>query len=149
MTSMTLIRQLTATDVEEFRQLIAVFHAAFENDSPTIASDNTLTQLLSSPHFIVFGVFVDTHIIGGCTAHLLPSYTSDHPELLIYDFAIHPDYQRRGFGTKLIRAIVEFCHNQHIPLFFALAHAEDTHAVDFYRANGATLEDVVNALFEI
>ncbi|MFN5061021.1 MAG: GNAT family N-acetyltransferase [Chloroflexota bacterium] len=144
---MTLIRQLTTTDVEDFRQLIAVFHAAFENDSPTIASDNTLTQLLSSPHFIVFGVFVDTNLVGGCTAHLLPSYTSDHPELLIYDFAIHPNYHRRGFGTKLIRAIVTFCHNQHIPLFFALAHAEDTHAIEFYRANGATLEDVVNALF--
>jgi aminoglycoside 3-N-acetyltransferase I len=141
------IRQLTADDSATFGHLIDLFHLAFENEHPSTAPQSTLHDLLASPHFMAFGVFVDQHLVGGCTAYLLPSYTKPHPELFIYDFAIHPDFQRRGLGSLLLQSIMTFCTHQQIPLFFLLAHAEDTHAVEFYRANGAQLEDVVNALF--
>lgn len=141
------IRQLTADDGTTFGQLIDLFHLVFENDHATTAPQSTLNNLLATPSFVAFAVFIDDHLVGGCTAYLLPSYTKPHPELFIYDVAIHPDFQRRGLGSQLIRAIMAFCTQQQIPLFFLMAHAEDTEAVAFYRANGAQLEDVVNVLF--
>ena len=144
---MPYVRQLTADDGTTFDQLIDLFHLVFENEHPSTAPHANLQNLLASPHFIAFGVFVDEQLVGGCTAYLLPSYTKPHPELFIYDFAIHHSYQRRGLGSLLIQSLMTFCTHKQIPIVFVMAHAEDTHAVDFYRANGAQLEDVVNVLF--
>jgi aminoglycoside 3-N-acetyltransferase I len=141
------IRQLTADDGTTFGQLIDLFHLVFENEHPSSAPQSRLHELLASPHFIAFGVFVDEQLVGGCTAYLLPSYTKPHPELFIYDLAILPAFQRHGLGSRLIQSLMTFCTHQQIPIIFVMAHAEDTHAVEFYRANGAQLEDVVNALF--
>ncbi len=143
------IRQLTINDDATFVQLIELFHFVFENEHPSSAPQSNLHNLLASPHFIAFGVFVDDHLVGGCTAYILPSYTKPHPELFIYDFAILPAYQRRGLGSLLIQSLITYCSNQQIPLIFVMAHAEDTHAVEFYRANGAHLEDVINAIFPL
>ena len=147
MTPTPYIRQFTADDSATFGQLIDLFHLVFENEHPSTAPQSILYDLLASPHFIAFGVFVDAQLVGGCTAYLLPSYTKPHPELFIYDLAILPAYQRRGLGSLLIQALMTFCTHMQIPIVFVMAHAEDTHAVEFYRANGAQLEDVVNALF--
>ncbi|MBM4413221.1 MAG: GNAT family N-acetyltransferase [Chloroflexi bacterium] len=143
------IRQLTADDAVLFGQLVDLFHLVFENDHPTTMPISSLRDLLALPHFVAFGVFVDEQLVGGCTAYILPSYTKPHPELFVYDFAIHPDYQRRRLGSLLMQSLFTFCSYQHIPLIFVMAHAEDTHAVEFYRANGAVLEDVVNAIFAL
>lgn len=143
------IRQLITDDDATFGQLIDLFHLVFENDHPSTAPQSALRDLLASPHFIAFGVFVDEQLVGGCTAYLLPSYTKPHPELFIYDFAILPAYQRRGLGSLLIQSLISFCSQHQIPLIFVMAHAEDTHAVEFYRANGAHLEDVINAIFPL
>jgi len=142
-------RQLTASDAALFTQLVNLFHLVFENDAATVAPATHLQQLLQSPHFAVFVVFVDEHLVGGCTTYILPSYTSTQAELLLYDLAIHPDFQRQGLGSRLIHTVRTFCAQQHIPLFFVLAHADDHPAVEFYRATGAQLEKVVNALYPI
>ena len=141
------IRQLTSVDLATFNQLIDLFHRVFETEHPSTAPQSNLQNLLTSPLFVAFGVFVDEQLVGGCTAYLLPSYTRPHPELFIYDLAILPAYQRHGLGSLLIQSLMAYCANHHIPIVFVMAHAEDTHAVEFYRANGAQLEDVVNALF--
>lgn len=142
-------RQLTSSDSALFAQLVNLFHAVFENDKATVAPTTHLQQLLQSPLFAVFAVFADEHLVGGCTTYILPSYTSTQAELLLYDLAIHPDFQRQGLGTRLIHAVHTFCTQQHIPLFFVFAHADDHPAIEFYRATGAQLEAVVNALYPI
>jgi aminoglycoside 3-N-acetyltransferase I len=128
---------------------VNLFHVVFEHEGTTVAPREHLQRLLRDPHFAVFVVLFETHVVGGCTAYVLPSYTSTHAELLIYDLAIHPDFQRRGLGTLLIQTVSTYCTNQHIPLFFALAHADDEPAVEFYRATGAQLESVINAVYSI
>ena len=143
------IRQLTPSDSHVFAQLVHVFHAVFENDPATVAPATHLLHLLHSPHFAVFAVFADDHIVGGCTTYILPSYTSQRAELLIYDLAIHSDYQRQGLASRLIDTVRIFCAQQQISLFFVLAHADDIPAVEFYRSTGAQLEAVVNALYPI
>lgn len=143
------VRQLTHTDAELFAQLVHLFHTVFENDPAIVAPITRLHQLLTSPLFVVFAVFADDQLVGGCTTYILPSYTSTNAELLIYDLAIHPDFQRRGLGTRLIHALRHYCTQHQIPLFFVLAHADDEPAVEFYRASGAHLEAVVNALYPL
>jgi aminoglycoside 3-N-acetyltransferase I len=143
------INQLTHYESEQFARLVNLFHIVFENEQPTVAPLAHLQRLLSDPHFAVFVVVCENQLVGGCTAYVLPSYTSTSAELLIYDLAIHPDFQRRGLGTLLIQTVRTYCTNQHIPLYFALAHADDEPAVEFYRASGAQLESVMNALYPI
>jgi len=149
MTPPLIINQLTRDDSEQFARLVNLFHLVFENEKPTVAPYANLQRLLSNPHFVAFVVFFETQLVGCCTAYVLPSYTSSHAELLIYDLAIHPDFQRRGLGALLIQTVRTYCTNQHIPLFFALAHADDDPAVEFYRATGAQLESVMNAVYPI
>ena len=143
------IRQLTHADGERFAQLVQLFHTVFENDPAIVAPMTRLHQLLTSPFFVVFAVFADDQLVVGCTTYILPNYTSINAELLIYDLAIHPDFQRRGLGTRLIHAVRHYCAQHQIPLFFVLAHADDEPAVEFYRASGAHLEAVVNALYPL
>ena len=149
MQSSVTINQLTHDDCQQFARLVNLFHVVFENEKPTVAPLANLQRILSHPHFAAFVVLYNNQLVGGCTAYVLPSYTSSHAELLVYDLAIHPDFQRRGLGTLLIQNVRTYCANQRIPLFFALAHADDDPAVEFYRATGAHLESVINAVYPL
>ena len=142
------VRQLTKQDLSAFKQLINMFNTVFEEAESAINSETNLIKLLSRNNFIAIAAFSENEVVGGLTAYELPMYYSENSEIFLYDLAVTPEFQRIGIGKRLIHHLKDYCTKNGIKEFFVLAHEEDEHAVEFYRATGGKSEKVINFLYE-
>jgi len=142
------IKQLTDANLPIFKLLINLFNTVFEEDQSNQGSDRNLSSLLGNSHFIVMAALVENKVVGGLTAYEIPMYYSDSSEIFIYDLAVDPQYQRMGIGKGLMQSLREYCLKQGVKEFFVMAHEEDEHAIDFYRATGGKSEKVINFLYK-
>lgn len=99
-------------------------------------TDTYLHALLDRDSFWAYVAVEGNDVVGGLTAHVLPMTRSPIPELFIYDLAVRGDRHRRGIGSALIRELRRAAAAAGIGEIFVPADNEDTHAVDFYRAQG-------------
>jgi len=141
------IKQLTKEHLATFNSLIDLFNTVFEEES-NIGSEANSLHLLNDKRFIAIVALAENEVVGGLTAYELPMYYSDTSEIFLYDLAVRPEYQKMGVGKKLIQSLKEYCVQNGIKDFFVMAHAEDEHAIEFYRATGGKSEKVVNFIYE-
>ena len=141
------IKRLTKEHLADFHSLVDLFNMVFEEESK-IGSETHLLKLLGNESFIALAALAENEVVGGLTAYELPMYYSDSSEIFLYDLAVKPEYQRMGVGKRLIERLKNYCAEQGIKEFFVMAHAEDEHAIEFYRATGGKSENVVNFLYE-
>jgi aminoglycoside 3-N-acetyltransferase I len=141
------IKRLTKEHLADFQTLVHLINDVFEEESK-IGSEVYLLNLLRRENFIALAALAENEIVGGLTAYELPMYYSDSSEIFLYDLVVKPEYQRRGIGKGLIQSLKAHCIQQGIKEFFVMAHAEDEHAIEFYRATGGKSENVINFLYE-
>ncbi|MEP7321774.1 MAG: GNAT family N-acetyltransferase [Saprospiraceae bacterium] len=144
-----LIIKLEPHDLTLFRNLLILFNEIFESDNETIPGDLYLKSLLSNPNFLVFVLMIEGIVVGGVTAYVLPKYYSEASELYLYDVAIHTDLQRQGLGRDLIETVKQYCFSHKISEAFVDAHAEDTHAFEFYQSTGGRADNVFHFTYKI
>ena len=108
-----------------------------------------LRTLVARRDFIVFVARTPDAVIGGLTAHMLPSYYTESSEAYLYDLAIDSGFRRKGVGRKLLNALADYCRTHGIREFFVQADAPDQHALDFYTASGGKPEQVVHYTFPV
>jgi len=142
------IKRLTKEDLPTFTALLHVFNQVFEEESK-IVNESSLLHLLNNNEFVVIVALAENEVVGGLTAYELPMYHSDSSEIFLYDLAVKPEYQRMGIGKRLLQSLKEHCIENGIKGFFVMAHEEDNHAVEFYRATGGKAEKVVNFVYEL
>ena len=138
---------LSSEDLVSFHQLIQLFHQVFDEPANGELTDDFLSQRLSDPRFIVLVARQDGQIIGGATAYELPLYTHRQSEWLIYDVAVHQDFQRRGIGKELLQHLQLEAQKRGVFFFFLYGDEVDLHAVEFYRRLGAKEERVHQFIF--
>jgi aminoglycoside 3-N-acetyltransferase I len=143
------IKQLKPEDVVEFIGMLRLFEDGFEMKDHQIPGEGYLSKLLSRKDFIVFIAVHKTAVVGGLTAHVLPSYYFQSSEVYIYDLAVKTTYQRKGIGRKLIQALTAYCRLRNYKEFFVQADEPDTHALEFYRSTGGRAEKVVHFYYSI
>ena len=143
------IKQLTAGDTAEFVQMLRLFENVFEMQDFQMQGAGYLTSLLARKDFIVFIVQHEGMIVGGLTAHVLPSYYSESSEVYIYDLAVETTFQRKGIGKKLLLSLTEYCSLYGYKEFFVQADEPDTHALEFYLSAGGTAEKVVHFYYKV
>jgi len=141
------IKHLTKEDLSKFTSLINLFNMVFEEESKIGSEANSL-QLLNNKYFVALVALVENEVVGGLTAYELPMYYSNSSEIFLYDLAVKPEYQRMAIGKRLLQTLKEYCLKNGIKEFFVMAHEEDGHAIEFYRATGGRGERVVNFLYE-
>lgn len=141
------IKRLTKEDLSAFNSLIDMFNLVFEEE-PKIRTETHSLKLLGRNDFIAIAAISENQVVGGLTAYELPMVYSDYSEIFLYDLAVKSEYQRMGIGKRLIQNLKEYCIKNGIKEFFVLAHEEDEHAIEFYRATGGKSERVVNFLYE-
>lgn len=144
-----MIRRLVQDDVLALVSLTNLFSLVFEEHGPSVASETQLLNLLKSESFIALAAFSENTIVGGLTAYVLPVIYSDHPEAILYDLAVKPEFQRMGIGKRLINELKDYCVKNGIKIFFVMAEEQDEGAIEFYRATGGREQRVVNFLYEL
>ncbi len=139
-----IIKRLAADELNEFFQMLRLFEEAFEMNDFQMPGKKHLKKLLRSKNFIVFAAIDENVVIGGLTAHILPSFYSDSSEVYIYDLAVKTIFQRKGIGKKLLLALKAYCGENNYNAFFVQADETDKHALEFYCATGGSPEKVVH-----
>lgn len=135
------IRRLAPGDEPLAQELFRLFADVFDEPNQPL-SDAYLVSLLRRPDFWAVAAFAGTQLAGGLTAHTLPMTRSEQSELLIYDLAVRPEFQRQGIGRAIVTHVLNAAATA-----FVLADDEDTHALDFYRAIGGEPSPVTLFLF--
>jgi aminoglycoside 3-N-acetyltransferase I len=129
------IERLTVEDIERARELFVMMASVFETDSLPLSNDY-LTRLLARGDFWAIAASVEGRLVGGLTAHTLPLTRTEESEVLIYDIAVVPRYQRQGIGRELMTNLRAQAFAVGISAVWVAADNEDTHALDFYQAMG-------------
>ena len=133
--------RLTADEADLARQQFTMMADVFEEERSPL-SDRYLEGLLMRPEFWAVAAIDGDKVVGGLTAHTLPMTRSETSEILIYDIAVSQNYQRKGIGRLLMKALREAASQSGIQTVFVPADIEDLHAVHFYRAVGGVESQV-------
>jgi len=139
--------RLKQGDRDLARKLFAVMASVFEKPADPLR-DAYLDKRLADDDFWAMAAFVGDELVGGVTAHTLPMTHAESAELFIYDVAVRQQYQGMGVGRHLLNATCQLAAQSGIHLAFVAAENVDTHALDFYRALGATGSSVTLFIFE-
>jgi aminoglycoside 3-N-acetyltransferase I len=131
------VQRLGPQDREVARTTFRLMAEVFETQ-PKLLSDAYLDALLGQPHFWAFAAMSGATVVGGLTAYTLMMTAFEGAEIFLYDIAVDPNYQRRGFGRRLVTALRREATALGISTIFVPADDEDTHALDFYSALGGT-----------
>lgn len=130
------MRRLGADDLSLARETFAMMVTVFEEEDALPLSDGYLHELLCRESFWAMAAVLDGQVLGGLTAYALPMTRSPSAELFIYDLAIRPEHQRTGIGARLVGLLCSQAAAAGVTTVFVPADNDDTHALDFYRAQG-------------
>jgi aminoglycoside 3-N-acetyltransferase I len=143
------IKLLKKKDMAVAQQLFVLFQQVFEADSLDIPSTPYLEKLLKNPDFICYAAVYKKQVIGGLTAYELPMYHAECSEMFIYDIAVNPQFQKKGVGKALLKAINAYSAQRNIQVMFVDASEDDHNALDFYRSTGANEQPVAMFSYEV
>ena len=72
------------------------------------------------------GIFFNNLILGVCVFHKI------YDEIEIRYLSVHPNFQRRGLGKKLIYNLIKECKNHNIKRIFLEVSLKNKQALSFY-----------------
>ena len=142
-------KKLEIGDLDRLTELIKVYEKVFEMEDFILPDAEYLQSLLEKETVIFYVAMIDNEVVGGLTAHVLPSTYFPSSEVYIYDLAVETEFQRKGIGRQLINSLKEYCANLRLKEVFVQADLEDQHAIDFYQATGGIAESVVHFSYEL
>jgi GNAT superfamily N-acetyltransferase len=94
---------------------------------------------LADPHVLHWVAEADGTIVGHLLCYLQRRRADDHAQLLLYEIGVRGDHRRRGVGSALVAAMLEWMKDAAVPSVWVLADNEEAEA--FYAACGFTRDD--------
>ena len=142
------IKLLQSEDLEKLTQLIRLYERVFEMETFVLPSQEYLQYLLDRPGATFLVALIDKQVVGGLTAHELPSTYFESNEVYVYDLAVAQGHQRKGIGEKLLDELGTLCKKRGDKEFFVQADIDDKHALEFYHATGGVPEKVIHFSYD-
>jgi aminoglycoside 3-N-acetyltransferase I len=142
------IRRLEVADKQLAQQTFLTIAQVFDEECAVLSS-RYLEILLGRQDFLAFAALAGGQVVGGITAFILPLTRLEQRELFVYDIAVRVEWQRKGIGRALVKTLRQAAAAEGIAEGFVLADNEDTHALDFYRALGASASPVTAFSFAL
>lgn len=134
------IRKLWAADVPAFRDhLLRLDPATRRNRFGMVAGDEFITRYAEASFTLdtlIHGVFVDGRLIGVGELRMLGTSRTDAEAA----FSVEGDFQGRGFGSRLMKAVVLAARNRRIRRLYMNCLASNGHMQHLARRAGAELE---------
>ena len=144
---MTTIEKLGPQDLPKLVSLLRLYADVFEMDNFSLPAPDYLQSLLTRNGLTFLVAISAGEIVGGLTAHDLPSAYFPADEVYLYDLAVSRKHQRQGIGRQLLTDLGARCSARGSPEFFLEADLVDTGAIEFYRATGGLQEKVTHFSF--
>ena len=91
---------------------------------------------LEKDYVTAIGIYLNNSILGVCVFHKI------YDEAEIRYLSIHPSYQKRGLGKKLINQIMKECKNENIKSIFLEVSIKNKQALSFYKNSGFKTIDI-------
>lgn len=142
-------KKLGNKDFSFLEQLIRLYEEAFEMEDFSLPDVDYLQFLLDNENMIFYVAVSENQVVGGLTAHILPSVYVPTSEVYVYDMAVKPSYQRQGIGKQLLSELATECAKIGYQEIFVQADIEDIHALAFYQATGGEPADVVHFSYHL
>ena len=142
------IRLIDSSEVEKLRELINLYATVFELDNFKLPSTDYLQSLLDKKGLSFLVAEQNDKIVGGLTAHDLPSTYFEASEVYVYDLAVAKQHQRTGVGKLLLTELARICNANGAHEFFLQADVDDMDAIEFYRATGGVAEEVIHFSYD-
>ena len=142
-------KKLLPQDLNDLIQLIELYKKVFEEHTENQVSEKYLSTLLKNQSIIFLVAKHGDTVVGGLTAHVLPSVHFESSEVYLYDLAVDNAFQRQGIGTALVSELKKYCCENNYKELFVQADFEDKHALDFYRKIGGVEENVRHFNFSV
>ena len=125
------IRKFVATDEPA---VAAIWGLTFPDDSPRNAPDKVIRQKMTTQGDLFFVGTLGLRIVGT----VLAGY--DGCRGWIYHLAVHPEYQRAGFGRLLMREAEASLRALGCPKINLQVRVDNDAVVQFYEALGYSVE---------
>lgn len=138
---------LQNSDLDQLKALINLYRDVFKEEIK-MPSDAYLQLLLERDGMTFLIAMLDGAVVGGLTAHDLPSTYFEANEVYVYDLAVATEHQRKGIGRQLLTALRDLCREKGESEFFLQADFDDDDAIEFYRAVHGLEEKVVHFSFD-
>ena len=133
------IRELTAEDIELFRDQLVLFGKVFEDEETYVGAQPTtdyLKALLSGDQFIAVAAIQDDTVIGGLAAYVMKKFEQERSEIHIYDLAVDDAHRRKGIATGLIEELKSIAAARGAYLIFVQADQGDEPPIALYSKFG-------------
>lgn len=136
-------RQLQSADLALFRQMLALFGRAFEDEETYCSAqprDGYLENLLGGGTFIAVATLKGETVVGGLAAYELRKFERQRSEIYIYDLAVDEGHRRQGIATGLIDQVKRIATERGAYVIFVQADLGDNPAVALYTKLGVREE---------
>jgi GNAT superfamily N-acetyltransferase len=123
---------------EELGALLALYHY-LNPDDPVLEADDRITRLwdriLANPGQIYLVAEVDGKIVSACVLVVIDNLTRNAtPYAVIENVVTHPDYRKRGIGTRLLTRAQEIAREKGCYKVMLLSGRKE--AIPFYEKSG-------------
>lgn len=143
------IKKLSPNDLPLLKDLVGLYARVF-NENVTTPPDTHLQSLLDLNHTFFFVALDEARVMGGLTAHVLPSVYFPASLVYVYDIAVETEKQRQGIGTALMQELKNYCRALGVREIFLQADLVDDYALRFYdKIGGGREEGVVHFNFPL
>ena len=112
------------------------------NENKIFVTEN-LQKRLSNKQFIVLVAEFNSSIVGFVDCAIFPSFWECQKQGLIIDLFVHPTYQSKGVGSKLLKAIIERADTENIVELHVSTGWNNQKALKLYGKFGFTEEHLL------
>lgn len=140
------IQALSGEDIDAMRSMLVMFGEAFGEQATYTQvqpNDSYLRDLLSGSSFVAIAAMVESTVIGGLAAYILPKFEQARTEIYIYDLAVDEAYRRRGIATAMIEELKKIAIARGAYVIYVQADHGDEPAIALYTKLGVR-EDVLH-----
>ena len=102
------IRELKSNELDDLLELYSYLH----HDDDPLPERSTVEivwrEILNSPNYQLYGVFVDNVLVASCALSITPNLTRGcRPYGVIENVVTHMDHRRKGYGASVLRFALE------------------------------------------
>ncbi len=133
------VERLTGADVTRFRELLALFAAAFEEPETYLdrqPDDAYLRDLLAGEHFLAIVAISEGRVVGGLAGYFLHKFERVRKEIYVYDLAVAESHRRQGIGRAMLRHLKELAKDLDAYVIFIQADGDNPPAIALYDSLG-------------